>query len=91
MNNKSQGTPTGGLICTRPAFGFGARSFQTIAAAAAALIHLSSAVNASYIQGEPVGERVFEHTLRPANAQQGALRPPTAAHRTSQILGRASR
>ena len=43
-------------------------------------IHFSTAVNAGYIQGERIGEWVFEHALRPANPQP-AIIPSTASEK----------
>ncbi len=41
-------------------------------------IHFSTAVNAGYIQGERIGEWVFEHALRPANPRPATPASPVA-------------
>jgi hypothetical protein len=41
-------------------------------------IHFSTAVNAGYIQGERIGEWVFEHALRPANPPPVITASPVA-------------
>jgi YHS domain-containing protein len=41
-------------------------------------IHFSTAVNAGYIQGERIGEWVFEHALRPANPPQAISASPVS-------------
>ncbi len=41
-------------------------------------IHFSTAVNAGYIQGERIGEWVFEHALRPANPPPAITASPVA-------------
>ena len=45
-------------------------------------IHFSTAVNAGYIQGERIGEWVFEHALRPANPPPAITASPLAEKAT---------
>ena len=45
-------------------------------------IHFSTAVNAGYIQGERIGEWVFEHALRPANPPPAVTASPLAEKAT---------
>jgi membrane-associated phospholipid phosphatase len=45
-------------------------------------IHFSTAVNAGYIQGERIGEWVFEHALRPANPRTTTAASPAAEKAT---------
>jgi membrane-associated phospholipid phosphatase len=45
-------------------------------------IHFSTAVSAGYIQGERIGEWVFEHALRPANSRTASASPCRKKRRT---------
>ena len=41
-------------------------------------IHFATAVNAGYIQGERIGEWVYEHALRPAQPQPAITASPAS-------------
>ena len=65
----TSGAPYPGI--TRKFWSFSEAARENGASRVLCGIHFSTAVNAGYIQGERIGEWVFEHALRPAN-------PPSA-------------
>jgi hypothetical protein len=48
-------------------------------------IHFSTAVNAGYIQGEHIGEWVFEHALRPASPPGTTAFPVSKGSSTAKV------
>jgi hypothetical protein len=45
-------------------------------------IHFSTAVNAGYMQGQQMGEWVYEHALRPANPRPAITASPVSERAT---------
>jgi YHS domain-containing protein/membrane-associated phospholipid phosphatase len=70
----TSGAPYPGI--TRKFWSFSEAARENGASRVLCGIHFSTAVNAGYIQGERIGEWVFEHALRPANPSQAITAPP---------------
>ena len=64
----TSGAPYPGI--TRKFWSFSEAARENGASRVLCGIHFSTAVNAGYIQGECIGDWVFENALRPAKAQQ---------------------
>jgi hypothetical protein len=64
----TSGAPYPGI--TRKFWSFSEAARENGASRVLCGIHFSTAVNAGYIQGEHIGQWVFEHALRPANPPQ---------------------
>ena len=72
----TSGAPYPGI--TRKFWSFSEAARENGASRVLCGIHFSTAVNAGYIQGERIGEWVFEHALRPANPSQAITAPPVS-------------
>jgi hypothetical protein len=77
----TSGAPYPGI--TRKFWSFSEAARENGASRVLCGIHFSTAVSAGYIQGERIGEWVFEHALRPAKPGPAVTASPvseTAAH-----------
>jgi YHS domain-containing protein/membrane-associated phospholipid phosphatase len=72
----TSGAPYPGI--TRKFWSFSEAARENGASRVLCGIHFSTAVNAGYIQGERIGEWVFEHALRPANPPQAMTASPVS-------------
>ena len=76
----TSGAPYPGI--TRKFWSFSEAARENAASRVINGIHFASAVNAGYIQGERIGEWVFEHALRPANPPPAITASPVAEKAT---------
>jgi YHS domain-containing protein len=79
----TSGAPYPGI--TRKFWSFSEAARENGASRVLCGIHFSTAVNAGYIQGERIGEWVFEHALRPANRPAITASPVSKGSTTAKV------